>query len=95
MNKNIKKLLMGALIVSFVFMVAGPALSGGDVTIVGTLNDDNQIVDNAGVVYEVAENDMGEEVMEHVGKKMEIKGTVMEEEDSKMITITSYTVLEE
>lgn len=95
MNKNIKKLLMGALIVSFVFMVAGPALSGGDVTIVGTLNDDNQIVDSAGVVYEVAENDMGEEVMEHVGKKMEIKGTVMEEEDSKMITITSYTVLEE
>ena len=86
---------MGALIVSFVFMIASPALSGGAVTIVGTLNDDNQIVDNVGVVYEVAENDMGEEVMEHVGKKLEIKGTVIEEEDSKMITIASYPVLEE
>ena len=29
------------------------------------------------------------------GKKLEVKGTVMEEEDSKMITITSYTVIEE
>jgi hypothetical protein len=76
-------------------MFAGAALSGGDVTIVGTLNEDNQIVDDAGAVYDVAENDMGEEVMEHVGKKLQVKGTVMEEEDAKMITITSYTVLEE
>ena len=95
MYKNIKKLLTGALIFSFVFMFAGAALSGGDVTIVGTLNEDNQIVDDAGAVYEVAENDMGEEVMEHVGKKLQVKGTVMEEEDAKMITITSYAVLEE
>ncbi|MEJ2284484.1 MAG: hypothetical protein P8X85_12900 [Desulfobacterales bacterium] len=95
MHQNIKKLLTGALIFSFVFMFVGPALSGGGVTIVGTINDDSQIVDNAGVVYEVADNDMAEEVMEHVGKKLEVKGTVMEEEGSKMITITSYTVLEE
>ena len=95
MHQNIKKLLTGALIVSFVFMFAGPALSGGTVTIVGTINDDNEIVDNDGVVYEVADNDMGEEIMEHVGKKIEVKGTVMEEEDAKMITVTSYTVLEE
>jgi hypothetical protein len=33
--------------------------------------------------------------MEHVGKKLQVKGTVMDEEDAKMITITSYTVLEE
>jgi hypothetical protein len=90
-----KKLLTVALIFSFVFMFAGPALSGGGVTIVGIINDDSQIVDNDGIVYEVTDNDVAEEVMEHVGKKLEVKGTVMEEEGSKMITITSYTVLEE
>ncbi len=95
MNKSIRKLFIGALIVGVVFMFAGPALSGGAVTIVGTLNDDNQIVDSAGVVYDVDDNEMAEEVMEHVGKKLEIKGTVTEAEDAKMITITSYTVLEE
>ena len=95
MHQNIKRLLTVALIFSFVFMFAGLALSGGGVTIVGIINDDSQIVDNDGVVYEVTDNDMAEEVMEHVGKKLEVKGTVMEEEGSKMITITSYTVLEE
>ena len=94
MHKNTKRLLTGILVLSFVSMFAGFAI-GGEVTIVGTVNDDNQIVDNSGVVYEVGDNDMGEEVMEHVGKKLEVKGTVMEEEDSKMITITSYTVIEE
>ena len=95
MHRNIKKLLTLALIFSFVFAFAGPALSGENVTIVGTLNEDSQIVGNDGVVYEVADNNVAEEVMEHVGKKIEIKGTVMEEEGSKTITITSYTVLEE
>jgi hypothetical protein len=95
MNRNLKKLLMGTLVFSFVIMFAGPALSAGEVTIVGTINDDNQIVDNAGVVYDLADNDLAEEVMEHVGKKLEVKGTVMEAEDSKQISITSYTVLEE
>ena len=95
MHQNIKKLLTGALVLSFLFMFAGPALSGGDVTIVGTVNEDNQIVDNSGVIYDLADNDMAEAVMEHVGKKIEVKGTVMEEEGAKKITITSYTVLEE
>ena len=94
MHKYTKRLLTGILVLSFVSMFAGFAI-GGEVTIVGTVNDDNQIVDNSGAVYEVGDNDMGEEVMEHVGKKLEVKGTVMEEEDSKMITITSYTVIEE
>ena len=94
MHKNIKKLLTGILILSFVSLFAGFAI-GGDVTIVGTVNDENQIVDNAGTVYDVADNEKGEELMEHVGKKIQVKGTVMEDEELKMITITSYTVIGE
>ena len=94
MHKNTKRLLTGILIIGFVSMFAGFAI-GGDVTIVGTVNDENQLVDNAGTVYEVADNEKGEELMEHVGKKIQVKGTVMEDEDGKLITITSYTVMEE
>lgn len=94
MHKNIKKLLTGILILSFVSMFAGFAI-GGDVTIVGTVNDENQLVDNAGTVYEVADNEKGQELMEHVGKKIQVMGTVMEGDDGKLITITSYTVIEE
>ena len=95
MYKNIKRLLTGVLIISFVSMFAGLALSEGNVTIVGTINDENQLIDSAGVVYEVADNEMGEEVIEQVGQKLQVRGTVMEGEDGKMITVTSYTVVEE
>jgi hypothetical protein len=76
-------------------MFAAIASSGGEVTVVGTINDEYQIVDDGGVVYEVADNEMGEEVLSHVGKKVQVKGTVMEDEGLKLITITSYTVIGE
>ena len=95
MHKYSKKLLTGALIICFVFMFSGFALSEGDVTVVGTINEENQIVDDGGAVYEVADNEMGEEVMEHVGKKIQVKGTVMEDQGLKTITIKSYTLVEE
>jgi len=94
MHKNTKKLLTGILILSFISMFAGFAI-GGDVTVVGTVNDENQIVDNDGTVYDVADNEKGEELMEHVGKKIQVMGTVMEGDDGKLITITSFTVVEE
>ena len=94
MCKNTKKLLTGILVLSFVSMFAGFAI-GADVTIVGTVNDDNQIVDDTGAIYDVADNEKGEELMEHVGQKIQVKGTVMEGDDGKLITITSYSVIEE
>jgi len=94
MHKNIKKLLTGILVLSFVSMFAGFAV-GGDLTIVGTVNDENQLVDNDGTVYELADNEKGQELMEHVGKKIQVMGTVVEGDDGKLITITSYTVIEE
>jgi hypothetical protein len=95
MRRTIKRLLTGLLIFGLIPMFAGLAVGGGDVTIIGTINEDNQIVDNAGVVYELADNEMSEELAEHVGQKLEVKGTVMEGGDGKMITITSYKVVEE
>ena len=94
MYKLTKRLLTGILIIGFVSMFAGFAI-GGNVTIVGTVNDEYQIVDEAGTVYDVEDNEKGQEITEHVGQKIQVKGTVMEDEDGKMITITSYTVIEE
>jgi hypothetical protein len=95
MHKSPKRLLLGILIIGFVSMFSGLAFSGGVATIVGTINDENQIIDNAGIVYEVADNALGKEVMANVGKKIQAKGTVIEDEGLKMITITSYTIIRE
>ena len=95
MDKNVKRFLTGVLILCFVSTFAGLALAGGDVTIIGTINDDNQFVDSSGTVYEVVDNEMAGEVLEHVGEKVQVMGTVMEGDAGKTITITSYEVIEE
>ena len=94
MHKNPKKLLSAMIVVVLVSFLTGAALAGNAVTLVGTVTDDNQIQDEAGIKYQVSENEMSGEVLELVGKKVQIKGTVMEEEGVKKITIMSYEVVE-
>jgi len=96
MTINSKKIFIMLFSAVLVIMLSGLSMAGDDVTIVGTVNEDNQIVDDKGMVYELAENEMAGKVLENTGKKVEVKGTVMEGEGGgmKTITITSFKVME-
>ena len=86
---------MSILVVFLLTGFAGSILAGESKTIVGTVNDDGQLVDDSGAIYEIAENNNSEAVAEKTGSKVEVKGLV--EEDSggnKMITIESFKVIE-
>jgi hypothetical protein len=76
-------------------LFSGVAVAEETIAVVGTINEDYQLVDNGGVVYDIADNDLGYEVSEHIGKKVSVIGTVTEEEGSKTITIASYEIIEE
>lgn len=95
MIKVARKVLLGMMVLLLATMLSGMAVAGGTVSIIGTINEDYQLVDNEGVVYDIADNDAGYEVAEFVGKKVSVIGTVTEEEGSKTITIASYEVIEE
>ena len=65
-------------------------------TIVGTVSDGYQIVDEDGQPYEVENTVKGNElVLHHVGHKVEVTGTVKDEIDYKLIIVDSFRVLEE
>jgi hypothetical protein len=95
MIKVARKVLLGMMVLLLATMLSGMAVAGGTVSITGTINEDYQLVDNKGVVYDIADNDAGYEIAEFVGKKVSVTGTVMEEEGSKIITIATYEVIEE
>ena len=95
MRRNGKKLIIGLLALVLAVFLAGPALSGGAVTITGTVNDDYQIVTSDGKVYDVVDTEKGDEVTENVDKKVKVTGTVEESEGKMMISITNYEVLEQ
>ena len=95
MKKTIKTILLGILIVGLTVFLSGIAVAESEVSISGVVNEDGQLVDDGGMFYDIAENDEGNEVMEMVGQKVSVKGTVVEAEGTKIITISSFKVIEE
>ncbi|MEJ2101284.1 MAG: hypothetical protein P8X68_15095, partial [Desulfobacterales bacterium] len=89
MSKKTKKIVTGILIIGFIALLAGIAAAADEVNITGTINEDSQLVDDSGMVYDIGDTEMGNQVMELVGKKVSVKGTVMEAEGTKIITITA------
>ena len=46
------------------------------------------------MVYEVEDTDMGNDMLNHVGKTVEVTGTVVNEDGVKSIKVESYKILE-
>ena len=87
--------LVGLLAIITLVFATGITLAGsmGDkVTIQGQVNQENQLVDQDGTVYNIADTDQGMQVKEMVGEKVEVRGTVKEDMGEKQITVESFDV---
>ena len=99
-----KKTICLAVVAVFVaVMMSGVAFSaekkaaekamGQEIMITGMVNDANQVVDKDGQAYQIAPTKEGMELSSYVGMKVQIKGTVMEKEGKKLITVSDYEVI--
>ena len=95
MEKNMKKIFLGILIIGLTVFLSGIAIAGAEVSISGVINEDGQLVDDDGMAYDIAESEEGDQIMEMVGSKVTVKGTVMEAEETKIITVTTFKIIEE
>ena len=95
MKRYKKYLLTGLCAVFTIALIFGVAFSGETKVITGTVNDDYEIVTDEGTAYTVEVGEMGDEVVELVGRKVKVTGIVEESEGEKMITVTSYVIIEE
>ncbi len=94
MEKNMRKIFLGILIIGLTVFLSGIAIAGAEVSISGVINEDGQLVDDDGMAYDIAESEEGDQIMEMVGSKVTVKGTVMEAEGTKIITISSFKIIE-
>jgi hypothetical protein len=84
-----------------VVMMSGVAISAekkaaeSEVIITGTINDANQLVDKEGQVFSIAVTKEGQEMITNVGQKVQVKGTVLESEGQKQISVSAYKVIKE
>jgi hypothetical protein len=95
-GKCIKPAVWVALTLFLAVLASGAVFAAEAVTIVGTVNDEGALVGSDDKIYELGENEKGDELVERVGAKVEVKGTVTVHEDgSQTIDVDSYKVLEE
>ena len=94
MDKKFRWIAAGVIcVISLILICSNPAFAS-EITITGTINDTYQIISDNGTVYEVADTDMGDDLLNHVGKTVEVTGEVVEEEGVKVINVKSYKLLE-
>ncbi len=95
MKKTSKVICIVASLFILSAMFAGVSSAGKSVTIVGYVNDQYQIVDDEGTVYEIADSEKGEEVAELVDRKLRVTGSLMDADGTPIIEIIMYEVIDD
>jgi len=86
-----------AALCSLVFvtmLIASASYAADEVTIVGFVFSSEGIIRTAdGQEYTIAIDEMGVDLIAEDGKKVEVQGTVEEEEGKKIINVKKYTLV--
>ncbi|MGD9045581.1 MAG: hypothetical protein PVG06_17840 [Desulfobacterales bacterium] len=83
------------LSLSLSFLFFSYIVFASEITIVGEVNDTEQIVAD-GQIYDVAVTPEGDDlVMNYIAVKVMVKGTLVEKEDRKIITVKSFKAVPE
>lgn len=78
-----------------VFLSSMVLAESTSITIVGEVNDQYQIVARGGTVYEIADTELGNELLKHIGEVAEVTGDVEEEDGVKVLDVKSFETKEE
>jgi hypothetical protein len=88
-----KFLLTGLCSIFLFFTLCLPVTAQEKVVITGTVNENYQIEDDDGELYDIGENEKGDELGELIGARVRVTGMVQEEEGLKTIMVTSFEVI--
>ena len=90
-----KIIFLTFLSLSLFFLFFSYIVLAAEITIIGEVNDTQQIVAD-GQIYDVAVTPEGDDlVMNYIAVKVLVKGTVVEKEDKKIITVKSFKAVPE
>ena len=84
------------VVLAFSVFLSSPVIAEPtSVTIVGEINDQYQIVAKDGTIYEIADTELGNELLTHIGEVAEVTGDVEEEDGVKVLEVKSFQTREE
>ena len=84
------------VLLAFSVVLSSPVIAEPtSVTIVGEVNDQYQIVAKDGTIYEIADTELGNEILKHIGEVVEVTGDVEEDDGDKVLDVKSFQTKEE
>ena len=95
MGKKVKRIIVNFAVISIVlWILALPALAD-KVTLVGEVNDNQEIV-TEGQIYTVGDSAVGDDlVLNYISQRVKVVGRITENEEGKVIIVEFFEVVEE
>ena len=95
MRRLMERFIPLALILCLLSIFPGAVISDSDITVTGLVGEEGQLLGDDGIIYEIAEDEKGIELMELVGHKVNVSGYVIQSDEIILITVTGFEVIEE
>jgi hypothetical protein len=83
-----------AVLAAVLSLFAVSSAIAGTSTIIGTISEDYYLETDLGEKYEIGDTQKGDELIEHVGQKLQVKGTIVVEDGVKIINVISFKLAE-
>ena len=93
MHKHLEETAILALVISLLALFPGAVLSESFTTITGVISEDGQLFGNDGVIYKIAENEIGLELIEMIDNKVEVRGRLISVDDAVIIVVEEFEVV--
>ena len=95
MCKRFKKLLVNVVMISIVLWLFSLPARADKVTLVGEVNDNQEIV-TEGQIYTVGDSAVGDDlVRNYISQRVKVVGRVVDGEEGKVIIVDSFEVVQE
>ena len=94
MNQHTQETVTIALLLSLLVLLPGLAQSESLVTISGVISEEGQLIGNDGVIYEIADSEIGFELMELTGHQVTVTGQVTTTDEFVLLTVESFQIIE-
>ena len=94
MTENMEEIVALTLLISLLALLPGAAQSESFVTISGVISEEGQLIDNDGVVYEIADSEIGFDLMELTGHRVKVTGQVVTTDEIIILIVETFEVIQ-
>lgn len=79
-----------------VFLLMFPMqVSAETVTIIGVVSSDYQLETEEGDIYDFAASEIADELLDYVGEKVKVTGTIIEDDGNEVLSVESFIIVDE